>query len=357
MKRYYTNKHQSANFTFNQNRETFIVEEITSAQKSERGSNLIVKIQKRNISTIDMLKILEDYLGYNRIGYAGLKDKSALTTQYISIPIKFSKKIKLFSHPKMKILDSFVSKKPINIGDLEANLFQITLEHVDKKNADIIDNTLDEIMRYGIPNYFGFQRFGKESGSFEKCRDVAHGETQIRDKRVQKLLNSSYQSYLFNDWLSERIKLSNDIATLDSNTLFDKYGFSKEYTEQLKNQYGYFKVLTGDIMFDILNNRLVNVKEIDTIRKSYKEQKLIPTGLMAGSKAWRSKYDAYKFEKKYDDKLVEAAGDRRFAWVFPKKIRHNYLEKEKIYKLSFTLPRGSYATVLLEYLAKREFTR
>ncbi|NOQ30374.1 MAG: tRNA pseudouridine(13) synthase TruD [Helicobacteraceae bacterium] len=357
MKRYYTNNYPSAKFSFNQNRDSFKVEELTTSVESEKGSHLVIKIQKRNISTIEMLDILEDYTECQRIGYAGLKDKSAQTIQYISLPLKFSKRLNGFSHPQMSILETYLSKDAIKIGDLKANKFTITLEKVNQKNADIIEEMMNEIMRNGMPNYFGYQRFGKDSDSFEKCRDIAHEEITLRDKKMQKLLTSSYQSYLFNDWLVERVKLSEDLVTLENSELKKLYNFNDEQIELLQNQAGRFKVLNGDIMQDMKTTKWINVTDLQSIRKPYKEQKLLPTGLLCGGKIWRSKEDALRFEEKYDDKTVNASGDRRLAWIFPKQIRHKYVPTEKLYELSFTLPRGAYATTLLEYLAKNELSR
>ena len=134
----------------------------------------------------------------------------------------------------------------------------------------------------------------------------------------------------------------------------DEFGLSDKEAEQLLNQPGMFKAVLGDIMFDHTMKKWVNVTDLQAIRKPFKERKLTPTGLLSGKKAWRAKMMAEKFEAPYDDpEVVASAGDRRVAWVYPSEIRSNYIAKEGDFELSFSLPKGAYATVLLENLANR----
>lgn len=299
---------------------------------------------------MEMLKIMEEALHCYNIGYAGLKDKASTSTQYISVPLKFSKPLKHLYHPQIKIVESFRHHEKIGMGDLKGNRFFIRLKDVTPENALAMESVLDEIMRYGMPNYFGYQRFGRESGNLETTKEIAHGERLMRDRKMQKLLGHAYQSYLFNDWLAERVLLSRKIA--DDVTL--EHDFTPEQLQQLRDQPGLFRVLPGDIMLDKKTKKWVNVTDLQAIRKGYKEHKLIPTGLLAGRKAWRAKAFAGTIESRHDDMMVVASGDRREALVYPKEIRSTYKKKEGFFELSFFLPKGAYATVLLENLANRE---
>jgi tRNA pseudouridine13 synthase len=211
-------------------------------------------------------------------------------------------------------------------------------------------------MRQGMPNYFGYQRFGRDSANFEKARDVAQGELIMKDTKVHKIMLHSYQSYLFNDWLVKRIELSHDIRTKTCEELLVNLNISQEECDRLKDQPGLFSVLPGDVMHEAQTKKWLNVTDLQAIRKPYKERKLIPTGLLAGSKAWRAKGMAGEIEHYFDDLTVDAVGTRREAWVYPKAIRHSYKQEQKCFELSFTLPKGSYATVLLENLANRDLS-
>jgi tRNA pseudouridine13 synthase len=262
--------------------------------------------------------------------------------------LKFSKSFEKLRHTRIKVLESFRSREKLNIGDLKGNNFFIRLKDVGEEASEKMIEILDDIMRNGMPNYFGYQRFGKDSSNFEKARDVAQGELIMKDKKVHKIMLHAYQSYLFNDWLVERIKLSEEEA-------YSELELNEEQLKQLKDQKGLLKVLPGDIMQDS-KGKFVNVTDLQEIRKPYKEHKLTPTGLLAGSKVWRSKGVAGDIEQHFDDLTVNAMGIRRDAWIYPKQIRYKHNQKEKFLELSFTLPKGSYATVLLENIANRDLS-
>ena len=349
MKRIFPQTHKAIKFSFKQTRDDFIVTEVPLFDKpTDKGNYLIVKVQKQDMSTMEMLSTLERDLQCFSIGYAGLKDKYATTTQYISIPLKFSRAFEKLRHPRIKVLESFRSREKLNIGDLKGNNFFIRLKDVGLEASDNMITVLDDIMRNGMPNYFGYQRFGRDSSNFEKARDVAQGELIMKDKKIHKIMLHAYQSYLFNDWLAERVRLSNEEA-------YNELNFNDEILEQLKNQKGLLKVLPGDIMQDH-KGKFVNVTDLKEIRKPYKEQKIVPTGLLSGSKAWRAKGVAGEIEHHFDDLTVNATGVRREAIVYPKQIRYKYNSKEKTFELSFTLPKGAYATVLLENIANRDLS-
>jgi tRNA pseudouridine13 synthase len=354
MKRLYPQNHDPVLFLFRQSADDFIVDELPIERVRGSGGYLIVKVQKQNLTTTEMLKLIEAETHCHTIGYAGLKDKAATTTQYLSMPLAFSKALENFSHPQVKILEHFRSRGKIGLGDLEGNRFFIRLKQVTPESAQRLQDVLDEIMRQGMPNYFGYQRFGRESGNFEKAREVAQGEIEIKDRRMQRLLGSAYQSYLFNDWLARRIRISKAMQGMDIEALMKRYGLSKPEAQQLLNQPGLFRVLPGDIMLDQKTRKWVNVTELQAIRKPYRECKLVPTGLLPGKKAWRAKALAGSIEREFDDMTVIASGDRRPAWVYPTGIRWEYKKEEGFFELLFTLPRGAYATVLLENLANRE---
>jgi len=357
MKRIFTQTHKPIKFKFRQSKEDFVVTEIPLFDApTDKGNYFIAKVQKQDLSTMELLDILENELQCFSIGYAGLKDKHATTTQYISLPLKFSKSFERIRHPRIKILESFRSREKLNIGDLKGNNFFIRLHDVSQDSADNLSLVLNDIMRHGMPNYFGYQRFGKDSANFEKARDVAQGEMIMKDKKIHKIMLHAYQSYLFNDWLARRIEISQEIIDKDCEELLVNWNLSQEECTLLKNQAGLIKVLPGDIMYVNKTKKWENVKDLQAIRKPYKEQKIVPTGLIAGSKAWRAKGIAGEIEHHFDDLTVNAVGLRRNAVVYPKSIRHEYKKADKTFELSFTLPKGSYATVLLENLANRDLT-
>ena len=83
--------------------------------------------------------ILEEQTKFHNISYAGLKDKYATTTQYISMPASYEKFFAKFKHPQIEILGSFLSREKLNIGDLKGNRFKIRLRNVTPAAAEKLD--------------------------------------------------------------------------------------------------------------------------------------------------------------------------------------------------------------------------
>lgn len=331
IKREYFLHKERLNFRFSQNVEDFIVEE-QPQEFSSYGNFIVLEITKKNCDTWELLDRISKHLGIfsNELGYAGLKDKNATTTQYITIPKKYQKEIKSFRSKKIEIKNSFLHNKKLNIGDLKGNRFKIKLKEVEINELYTIERVLKIVSKSGMPNYFGYQRFGKDvKENIEKAKNILFDESKIKDKKVAKMLISAYQSSYFNAWLKERLKL-------------DKTGF---------------KLLDGDVFFDINGNKLFTPKSINQkIIEDFENQNITPTGLLPGNDVFKAKDDALLIEQKYDNSEIKEKGYRREAIVFPKILEIKYSKDEKEVLLDFILPKGSYATVLIELLANRNFS-
>ena len=90
--------------------------------------------------------------------------------------------------------------------------------------------------------------------------------------------------------------------------------------------------------------------------EDFKEKLITPTGLLPGRDVFKAKDDALKIEQKYDDSEITEKGYRREAIVFPEILSCKYDKANKSCSLDFILPKGSYATVLIELLANRNFS-
>ncbi|QKF72411.1 tRNA pseudouridine 13 synthase [Aliarcobacter faecis] len=331
IKRVYPLNDKTLNFRFLQNEEDFIVEE-QPIKFSNSGNFIVLEITKQNCDTWELIDRLSKFFGIfsNEIGYAGLKDKRATTTQYITIPKKYSKEIKNFKSKKIEIKELCLHNKKLNIGDLQGNRFKINLYEVEKIDIFHIEKILKIISKLGMPNYFGYQRFGKDvKDNLDKAKELLFGDGRIKDKKVAKMLMSAYQSTFFNAWLVERLRLE-------------------------KNS---FKLLDGDIFYDIENDKFFTPKIInEKILNDFKEQLITPTGLLPGRDVFKARDAALKIEQRYDDSAINEKGYRREAVVFPKNIVCKYDMENKKCSLDFVLPKGSYATVLIEFLANRNFS-
>ena len=337
---------------FNKNSENFVVEEKPLYEWTNNGEWLILKIRKKDLTTPDLIKILSERVGVkkNEVGYAGLKDKYGMTIQYISIPKRYIKEIEKFKHYKIKILEKHIHKNKLQIGHLKGNRFFIRLKKVNPTDAKKIDKILKEIKKYGIPNYFGFQRFGKEN-SAEQGRQIIEGDLIIKNKSVQKLLINAYQSELFNKWLTERINLSNIFNEFNKNELLNQ--FPEEVIDFVKSQKHPFKLLQGDMMKHYPYGRDFEIETENDIER-FNNKEISVTGVLSGKKVKKASKYAGIIEEKYSKYIPGRDGDRRYAIIFPEDIEGKYNPKEWHYNLNFFLPKGAYATVFLEILLQRD---
>lgn len=243
--------HSKVDFLFNKNARDFVVEELPLYPFSGKGEHLIVKIRKKNLSTKEMLNLLSHNLHIKRheIGYAGLKDKSAMTIQYLSLNKKFAKNIERINIENLKILDLTYHDNKLKIGHLRGNRFFIRLKKLDKTNALKLQNICHNIAQMGMPNYFGVQRFGKNGDNFKEGEALLAGKLKIRDKQTRKFLISAFQSYLFNIWLGNRVKLSKIISEFNPKEIKAIYPMlESSVIKELKSQPHFFKILDGDVM-------------------------------------------------------------------------------------------------------------
>ncbi|WP_373035998.1 tRNA pseudouridine(13) synthase TruD [Sulfurimonas sp.] len=318
-------------FKFYQTPTDFIVDEIPSTEFKGKGNYLILHVKKVELTTWDMIAIFAEYMGVpaQKIGYAGLKDKHATTTQYISVEASYEKLLKKFYHKQIKILSTTRHSHSIRMGDLAGNRFSINLHFVDNIDAGKIEKVARKIAKEGLPNYFGYQRFGRDADSIKQAKEMIQGELFIEDNKVKNFLISIYQSIFFNEWLRERVKL-----TLDANETV-------------------LKIVEGDVFVD--DKGKLSTPKIMPI-KEYQSRKLIPTGLLCGRDVFRARSDAREIEKEYDDEFLQEKGYRREAVIYPKDIVCNYVKKQTLLNISFTLPKGSYATVFLESIAGKNYS-
>jgi len=318
-------------FKFYQTKDDFIVDEIPSIEFKGKGNSLIVHVKKIEMTTWDMIAVFSEYLGIpaQKIGYAGLKDKHATTTQYISVDVSYERMIKQFRHNQIDVIDITRHSTGIRMGDLAGNRFTINLFEVDNIDAGRIEKCARKISKNGLPNYFGFQRFGRDNDSFKQAKDMLSGEIFIEDSKVKNFLISIYQSEFFNQWLRERVEISQD-----------------------END-GKFMLFKGDVYID-KKGKYSTPKIIPA--KDYEAKKLVPTGLLCGRDVFRARDEAREIEEKYDDEFLQEKGYRREALIYPTDIECTYVKKLTMLSMSFTLPKGSYATIFLESIADKNYS-
>jgi tRNA pseudouridine13 synthase len=343
-------------FLFNKGARDFMVEEIPLYNFSGSGEHLILKVRKREITTWEMLKIVSVQIGVPKreIGYAGLKDKHGLTIQYISIPKEYESSLKNFNHQEIKILDLTYHSNRLRVGHLKGNIFKVRLKKVLNLHRNIVESVLDWIDNNGMPNYFGKQRFGRDGNNYIEGKRIVDGELRVRDRRVREFLISSYQSHLFNLWLSRRVELSLLLEEFREDEVETILGFAGGTLKGLKTQKNFFKLLKGDIMMHYPYGKIFFLDELVRESERFYLKNIAPTGLLSGRKVKLSEKTSFDIEKEFMDSGVYEKGSRRYAWIFPRNIKRDYIPQKAHLEIEFFLPKGAYATVLIDFLRGRD---
>lgn len=325
--------------------EDFIVEENISVEFSGEGEHCWIYVKKRECNTDWVAQQLARYCEVKKlaVSYAGLKDRHAVTSQWFSVqlPGKPTPDWTAFeqsfasagSDESVQVLQCFRHNKKLQRGALKSNTFKITLREL----SDISENAFeslkqrcDDIAVKGMPNYFGAQRFGRNYNNLEQAEKHFLKPRYKLAKQKRSLYLSAARSWLFNCILSERIKrqvwnkrLSGDVFMLDGKSACFK----------------------DDVQIDgaaeELEQRLA-AKEIHPTAVLWGEG-----DVMVDSQAAELESEVIDMFTIYRDGLVAARvqAQRRACRVIPAQLSCSRRGNDFI--VSFTLPAGSYATMVL----------
>ena len=257
--------HTKIDVVFKQNKDDFVVTEIPLYEFSGEGEHLVLKIRKKDLATWDAIEILAKYLNCSsrEFGYAGLKDKNALTVQSISVHRKYEEALKSFQNENLKILETTYHNNKIKVGHLKGNKFFIRLKRVGAIEKRKIEEALGSIVTYGIPNYFGFQRFGIEGDNYKKGKDIIDGKLKEKRRNLKQMYINAYQSYLFNSWLSKRIEISKLIDAFEPKEIYQRLNLPLDVVKQMKKQKHPFKLMTGDLLSHYPFGKIFTIENLE----------------------------------------------------------------------------------------------
>ena len=188
----------------------FIVTEHTDIDFTGDGEHLWLYVEKINSNTDWVAKQLSNICQVPRmqVGFAGLKDRHAITRQWFSVQLpKVSdiSKINSALPDEVQITNSLWHNRKLKTGQLDYNHFEILIRNIEG-DKDSVDENIENIKQFGFPNYFGPQRFGIDMGNVEKAKDWFSGTYKVKNKNLKSLLISTARSYIFNSIVAERIK-------------------------------------------------------------------------------------------------------------------------------------------------------
>lgn len=189
--------------------EDFIVTELPLQLPSGEGEHIWLDIEKNGANTAFVAQQLADAAGVQErdVGYAGLKDRYAITRQWFSIylPKGETPDLTQLQHPEFKVLSQTRHVKKLRPGDLQGNAFRIVLRDVSGER-DAIEANLRAVAAQGVPNYFGAQRFGFDGGNVEQGRAMLAREIRVRNPKKKGIYLSAVRSFVFNEVLALRIQ-------------------------------------------------------------------------------------------------------------------------------------------------------
>ncbi|WP_310389996.1 tRNA pseudouridine(13) synthase TruD [Roseateles sp.] len=189
--------------------EDFSVTELPLQLPSGAGEHLWLDIEKNGANTAFVANVLAEAAGVQEwdVGYAGLKDRNAITRQWFSIylPKGETPDLTQLQHPEFKVLSQSRHVKKLRPGDLQGNRFRIVLRDV-TGDPELIEVNLKAVASQGVPNYFGAQRFGFEGGNVEQGRAMLAREIRVRHPKKKGIYLSAVRSFVFNEVLGLRIQ-------------------------------------------------------------------------------------------------------------------------------------------------------
>ncbi|MBL8741338.1 MAG: tRNA pseudouridine(13) synthase TruD [Myxococcales bacterium] len=198
---------------FKERPEDFVVDEIPAYPASGEGDHLFVTFRKVGLNSQDAVTRLAKALGapIREAGIAGMKDKVAVTTQTASFPLPRgvdpAPLLAPFTGPELAVLDAKRHTNKLKPGHLDGNRFSIWLRGLSDESYSSIEDNLARVAKLGFPNYFGAQRFGRARDNAARALAFVRGDAPVpRDKKQLRFLFSALQSELFNRVLELREK-------------------------------------------------------------------------------------------------------------------------------------------------------
>lgn len=186
----------------------FMVDEQLSFSLEGEGTHDYLLIRKVQLNTEDVVSRLSKHAQVKpvAIGYAGLKDKNAITSQWFSVNLAGKKQPdwQLMNDDQLQVIEVQKHSRKLKRGAIKSNRFQLTLRNFEGARDDL-EHRINRIRQHGVPNYFGEQRFGRSDANLRKAAKLFAGEINVKNHHQRGLYLSAARSYLFNQVLSKRV--------------------------------------------------------------------------------------------------------------------------------------------------------
>jgi len=308
--------------------EDFRVDELPAIEPSGEGEHWWLRVQKTGANTDWVAGQLARAAGCSPrdVGYAGMKDRHAVTTQWFSLPVSpgVEQEPAAWVIPDVRILETSRHQKKLKRGVLRGNRFRLIVRNL-QGDLSQTEDRLGLVRCRGVPNYFGPQRFG--FGGQNVRRGVQWLESGGRIARSKRSIYlSAVRSFLFNQVLAERVRR-------------DNWG----------------KLIAGDIaMLDGTHSVFPCAEIDDELHRRCTSFDLHPTGPLPGQGVMLPTAESAIIEfaalEPYSDYITglrsaRVEADRRSLRLVPRNFEWE-LATDRL-ELSFDLPAGAYATTVI----------
>lgn len=310
--------------------EDFFVDEDLGFVPEGQGEHFFLRVEKRGANTDFVAKELARYAGLSpdAVSYAGMKDRHAVTRQTFSVhlPGKTDPDWNALRHDEFQILEAPRHNRKLKRGALRGNRFVLRLRELRGDRA-AADNILQAIRARGVPNYFGEQRFGRDGDNLDRARAMFAGKRVPR--HIQGILISSARSAIFNAVLAERVTreswdrpMQGEVWMLDgSHSVFGP----EELTPDLERRLAEFDIHPTGPMWG-----RGELRSRDAVLELEQAALAVLPGLTEGLEREGLKQERRSLRLRPEN----------FAWTW----------SDESLELSFGLPAGAYATVVVREL-------
>ena len=317
----------------------FVVDEEPAYPPSGVGDHVFVRIEKRGMNTRHAVISIARALGISDrdIGVAGMKDRHAVTRQWLSLPPPVTPEAALaLAIPDVTVLEATRHNHKLRTGHVRANAFRLRVRGVVPDALDRATAILARLVEApGAPNWYGEQRFGRDGDNAAKGRALVSGERRTgRDRKLDRLFLSALQSELFNAWLVARM------------------------ADGL-----YRDVLAGDVLHKTTGGMFTSDDPV-TDTQRLRAGELVLTGPMFGVDMRRPPDGTPAAER--EDAILVAAGLTRDSFAAVRKLAEGTRRDATIHvrdglvtdggpstlEVAFALPGGAYATAVMREVMK-----
>ena len=334
--------------------EDFVVEELPLYEPCGEGEHLYLHVEKIDVAAENLRRHIARVLGVSpgEIGMAGLKDRRAITRQWISVPRKLEALVPKLETARIRVLDSRAHKNKLRTGHLAGNRFRIVVRGVQPDFMALAQVKIDRLARDGMPNFYGSQRMGHGGATLAAGWALGQGldgvvrvvlqdeivhTLDLRDRSHRRLAASALQSEIFNRTLVRRMQRGDPSATADQLPV----------------------LLLGDLCRKTDTGGQFCVEDLEREQARLATRAIEMTGPMWGPKMPRPGAEAQALEAQVlaESGLDEAVflrigalaeGTRRPLLILPQHV--TVQQQDDALVVSFELPAGAFATGLIHEL-------